>query len=245
MPRISVSGCPTTLSVGNLIYILIAIPIIFAYEGGGLSFVMMCREGDVALINTYKDMTHIKTSEGYDVKIPNKGAVDYAVVGGSLGIASFLGLNANNILGGGWLGGNRGNCGNPADMPVTRYEMAMQQEIAAKDSRIALLEANTYNDSKTLELYRYVDGKFSEIQSVLAGQAVRNQGFTDAFRELQKDIDYKVNLEAERRECADCKIVNYANSTFAPRLITDYTAGTTSAAAATYNPLACGTGCGK
>jgi hypothetical protein len=94
-----------------------------------------------------------------------------------------------------------------------------------------------------LEVYRYFDGKVSEINQRLAGQDVRNQGFTDAFRELAKDIDYKVNLEAERRECADCKIVNYANSTFAPKLITDYTAGTTSAAAVTYNPLACGCGC--
>ena len=40
------------------------------------------------------------------------------------------------------------------------------------------------------------------------------------------------------------KIVNYVNSTFAPRLITDYTAGTTSAAAQVYNPLACGQCCG-
>ena len=193
-------------------------------------------------------MTHIKSSEGYDVKVPSQGEVTYGTVAGSLGIASFLGLNANNLLGGcgGGLFGNRngGNCGcSPADMPVTRYEMAMQQEIAAKDSKIALLEANTYNDSKTLELYRYIDGKLNEINANLAAQAVRNQGFTDAFRELQKDIDYKVALEAERRSCADCKIVDYVNSTFAPRLITDYGAGTTSAPAQTYNPLACGNCC--
>lgn len=187
-------------------------------------------------------MSHyVKDAHGYDVKIPSKGATDYAVVGGSLGIASFLGLNAGNILNGGLFGNRMGN--SPADMPVTRYEMAMQQEIAAKDSKIALLEANTYNDAKSLELYKYVDAKFSEINANLAGQAVRNQGFTDAFRELQKDIDYKVNLEAERRQCADCKIVNYVNSTFTPKLITDYTAGTTSAAATTYNPLACGNCC--
>ena len=193
-------------------------------------------------------MSHmVKDAHGYDVKVPSKGATDYAVVGGSLGIASFLGLNAGNILGGygGGLFGNRNGCPSPADMPVTRYEMAMQQEIASKDSKIALLEANTYQDQKSLELYKYVDGKFSEINANLAAQAVRNQGFTDAFRELQKDIDYKVNLEAERRECADCKIVNYANSTFAPKLITEFAAGTTSAAAQTYNPLACGCGCGN
>lgn len=186
-------------------------------------------------------MAHVKSSDGYDVKIPNQGQVTYNTVAGSAGLASFLGINAANLLGGGLFGNRMG--ASPADMPVTRYEMAMQQELASKDSKIALLEANTYNDAKSLELYKYVDAKFNEINANLAGQAVRNQGFTDAFRELQKDIDYKVNLEAERRQCADCKIVNYANSTFTPKLITDYTAGTTSAAAATYNPLACGSCC--
>lgn len=193
-------------------------------------------------------MSHVKTTEGYDVKIPSQGQVTYNTIAGSAGLASFLGLNAGNILGGlgNWGGygtprmGN-GACGcSPADVAVTRYEMAMQQEIAAKDSKIALLEANTYNDQKTLELYKYVDGKFNEIQSNLAAQAVRNQAFNDALASTDFKFTQAIALEAERRECADCKIVNYVNSTFAPKLITDYTAGTTSAPAEVYNPLKCG-----
>lgn len=193
-------------------------------------------------------MSHmVKSTDGYDVKVPSKGATDYAVVGGSLGIASFLGLNAGNILGGcgGGLFGNRNGC-SPADQAVTRYEMAMQHEIAAKDSRIALLEANTYQDQKTLELYKYVDGKFNSINEVLAAQAVRNQAINDSIQSLDFKTMQAIALEAERRECADCKIVNYMNSTFAPKLITDYTAGTTSVPASVYNPLACGQcGCGQ
>ena len=187
-------------------------------------------------------MTHIKSAEGYDVKVPSQGEVTYGTVAGSLGIASFLGLNANNLFGGGLFGGNRsGNCGcSPADMPVTRYELAMQQEIAAKDSKIALLEANTYQDSKTLELYKYIDGKLNEINATLAAQAVTNTAFNSALQSTDFKFTQAIALEAERRECADCKIVNYVNSTFAPRLITDYTAGTTSAPASVYNPLACG-----
>jgi hypothetical protein len=192
-------------------------------------------------------MTHIKSSEGYDVKVPSQGEVTYGTVAGSLGIASFLGLNAGNLLGGcgGGLFGNRnGNCGcSPADMPVTRYELAMQQEIAAKDSKISLLEANTYNDQKTLELYRYIDGKLNDINANLAAQAVRNQAFNDALASTDYKFTQAIALEAERRECTDCKIVNYVNSTFAPKLITDYTAGTTSAPAEVYNPLRCGCGC--
>lgn len=48
-----------------------------------------------------------------------------------------------------------------------------------------------------------------------------------------------INLEAERRCCADNKIVNYANSTFVPQMIVDFTTGTTTHAENTYNPL-CG-----
>ena len=100
-------------------------------------------------------MTHIKSTDGYDVKVPEQGQVTLNTVLGSTGLASFLGFDAKSILnGGGWGCNNRGGAPmvSPADMPVTRYELAMQQEIAAKDSKIALLEANTYNDSKTLEL---------------------------------------------------------------------------------------------
>lgn len=192
-------------------------------------------------------MSHIKTSEGYDVKIPNQGQVAYNTVAGSAGLAAFLGLNAGNLLGngcGGGLFGNRNGCGcSAADQVVTRYELAMQQEIAAKDSKIALLEANTYNDSKTLELYRYIDGKLNEINANLAAQAVRNQAFNDALASTDFKFSQAIALEAERRECADCKIVNYVNSTFAPKLITEFAAGTTSAAAQVYNPLACGSSC--
>ena len=190
----------------------------------------------------------VKSTDGYDVRVPNKGAVDYAVVGGSLGIASFLGLNAGNFLGNGCGGGLFGggwnrNGGNCCDVPVTRYEMSMEQALAAKDSRIALLEANTYQDQKTLELYRYIDGKLNEIQANLAAQAVTNTSFNSALAATDYKFTQAIALEAERRQCADCKIVNYVNSTFAPKLITDYTAGTTSAPAAVYNPLACGQCC--
>lgn len=194
-------------------------------------------------------MSHVKTTDGYDVKVPNQGQVTYNSVAGSLGLASFLGINAGNILGNGCGGGlfggwNRNGGCSCADTPVTRYEMAMQQEIASKDSKIALLEANTYNDQKSLELYRYIDGKLNEINATLAAQAVTNTSFNSALQATDYKFSQAIALEAERRQCADCKIVNYVNSTFAPRLVTDYTAGTTSAVAQVYNPLACGQCCG-
>ena len=45
-------------------------------------------------------MAHVKSTEGYDVHIPNQGQVTYNTVAGSAGLASFLGLNAPNLLGG-------------------------------------------------------------------------------------------------------------------------------------------------
>ena len=192
-------------------------------------------------------MAHIKTSDGTEVKVPSQGQVNLNTVLSAIGAGgTLIGANGcgNNFLSNLFGGCNRGGC-SPADTPVTRYEMAMQQQLAAKDSEIMELKANIFTDTKIADVYERLSQRIGAAEAILAQQAIRNQGFTDAFRELQKDIDYKVNLEAERRECADCKIVNYANSTFAPKLITDYGAGTTSAAAQVYNPLGCGCGCGN
>ena len=189
-------------------------------------------------------MTHVKDVNGYDVKVPSMGQVNYNTVAGSLGLAGFLGLGANgngNGLLGNLFGGNRNgsNCGCESDHVVNRYELAMEQALAAKDSRIALLEANTYNDAKMLEVYKYFDGKFNELNAWRAAQEVRNQGVADAIREVNKDIDYKIALEAERRCCADQRIIAYANGTYATKLIADYTAGTTTTAIEPFNPLCC------
>ena len=191
-------------------------------------------------------MTHVKSVEGYDVKVPSKGAVDYAVVGGSLGIASFLGLNAGNVLGngcGGGLFGNRNGC-SPMDQPVTRYELGMEQALAAKDSEIALLKSNIFTDQKITETYKELRGMIAGLQEVAAQQAITNTAVNAAMQAMDYKFTQQVALEAERRECADSKIVNYVNSTFTPKLITDYTAGTTSAPAGVYNPL-CNCGCGQ
>ena len=43
---------------------------------------------------------YVKSADGYEVKVPSQGQVDYGTVAGSLGLASFLGINAGNLLGG-------------------------------------------------------------------------------------------------------------------------------------------------
>ena len=183
---------------------------------------------------------YVKSTDGYDVKVPSQGEVTYGTVAGSLGLASFLGLGANNsggILGG--LLGNR-NCGCSEDHCVNRYELAMEKELAAKDSKIALLESTIFTDKKSLELYQYIDGQLKEVREFICEQKVRNQGNGDAIRELDRKIDSAVALEAERRCCADQRIVAYANGTFAPKAVAAFTPDATSTSVlTTYNPLCC------
>lgn len=138
-------------------------------------------------------------------------------------------------------------CGSECD-PVTQREMKLVQEIAAKDSAIALRDANTYNDQKSLEMYKYVDGRMREIEAQLCKQEVQNQATKDSFQLLQERLEcccqkQEAALECERRErrCADDTIINYVNGTFYPQLIANVTTGTGTTAKRTYNPLpACG-----
>ena len=208
-------------------------------------------------------MSHVKTTDGYDVKVPSNGQVNLNTVLGALGTAGFAGINLRNLVGGLFNQGTFNgmdlnailgmliplltqmgcNCQPTCseDHLVTRYELETENKLAAKDAEIALLKANTYNDQKALELYKYIDGELRGIREFICEQKVRNQGNADAIRELSRDIDAKVALEAERRCCADQRIVAYANGTFAPKVIVGFTPDATDTTPANvHNPLCCG-----
>lgn len=149
---------------------------------------------------------------------------------------------------GGW-NGFGGCCSD--NMPVTRYDMDKERDIAAKDAEISLLKANIYNDQKTLELYAYVDGQLKDIRQSLCNQAVHNQRTEDSFTLVRQDVEAvrselskDIKMEAERRCCGDNAIVTYANATFYPKMVADVTTGTGTTAQTLYNPLPkCGGGC--
>ena len=136
-------------------------------------------------------------------------------------------------------------------MPVSRYELDREQQIAAKDSEIAMLKANTYNDQKTLEMYAYIDGQLKDIRKTLCDQAVHNQRTEDSFVLVRQDVasvkselSKDIKIEAERRCCGDNSIVTYANATFYPKMVADVTTGTGTTAQTLYNPLPkCGCDC--
>lgn len=191
-----------------------------------------------------------------------KGGLATGITGtalGGLNTLTLLGMGANAL---GGFGRSKqpvvvmDNCGYPAggccseDHYVNRYELELQQKIAEKDAQIALRDANTYNDQKNLELYKYVDGRFREFEQAFAAQAVNNQKTADDVMRVQANLDCcckelrdKICDERRERKCNDNLIVTYANSTFYSKLITDITAGTTTTPQPTFNPIPQGNDC--
>lgn len=92
--------------------------------------------------------------------VAGRGTTALGIIGtilGSIGTAGTLGSGVN------LLGGNGNVCSE--NMPVTRYEQELTQKLAEKDSQIALRDANTYNDQKLLEVYKYFDGELKEMRA--------------------------------------------------------------------------------
>lgn len=135
----------------------------------------------------------VKGMDGQEYHVTGQGQGNYNTVGASAGIASFLGLNANNILGG-W--GNRCGCGGSgADGAISRYEAGMMNELAGKDSKIALLEAQIYTDQQTDkkvgEAIAFVRGEMKE----LAAEVRANKDAQNAIN-LQQAVYNGVNTAA-------------------------------------------------
>lgn len=96
------------------------------------------------------------------------------IAGTALGVLNNGGLG--NILGGwgnGWGNYTAAGCCHE-NMPVNRYELGQESKISELQSQIALRDANTYNDQKLLELYKYMDAKFSHVEREICDQKVYN-----------------------------------------------------------------------
>ena len=95
----------------------------------------------------------IKNGNGEHYNVTSQGQGNYNTVGASAGIASFLGLNAGNILGGG-IGYNRNapvEVITSDDKPISRYEANMMDKLAAKESENSLLRSQVYTDQKIVD----------------------------------------------------------------------------------------------
>lgn len=119
-----------------------------------------------------------------DKKTKNKGEKimrlehenDYAkkgVAGTALGL-SIGALGVEALRGGlGNLFGGTGNGVCPEHF-YSRYDASKDARIAELETEVKLRDANTYTDSKILELYRYVDGKLDGVNAAICAQNVYN-----------------------------------------------------------------------
>ena len=167
-------------------------------------------------------------------------ALGTGIAGLSLGALNALG--GLGMLAGGIPAARAAECSE--DHVINRYELNLVQENASLKSDIALRDANTYNDQKMLEMYKYVDGRLRDIEAVNAAQAVNNQATKDSFQVLQERLECAksemagaIARERDDRRCADNTIVTYLNATFYPKRVADVTVGNTTTPQNTYNPL--------
>ena len=105
----------------------------------------------------------------YENKYASKGV---AGAGLGLGIAG----TALGVLSGGLgsIGLGRMGAGCPEDHFVNRYEATQSARIAELETEVKLRDSNIYTDSKILELYKYVDGKFAGVEAQIFQQNVYN-----------------------------------------------------------------------
>lgn len=101
------------------------------------------------------------------------------VAGTALGI---LNGGLGNLLGG-W---NIGCCSD--NMAVNRYELNLNQEIAAKDARIGLLESQVYVDQKLTDVVKDYTSQINALQSQINAQAVYNATNTATIGCIQSQI---------------------------------------------------------
>lgn len=125
----------------------------------------------------------------YENKYASKGV---AGSGLGLGIAgTALGLLGNGALGGLFSGNN---CACSDDHYVNRYELGLQQELAAKDSKIGLLESNIYTDSKIADVYERLNTKIGGLEAQICQQNVYNATNTATLNCMSGQIAQLMSL---------------------------------------------------
>lgn len=78
------------------------------------------------------------------------------------GIIGSAGTALSGVLGN--IFGSGQNCGCSENMMVNRYELGLNQELAAKDAKIGLLESQVYTDQKLVEVVKDYTGQLRELE---------------------------------------------------------------------------------
>jgi hypothetical protein len=72
--------------------------------------------------------------------------------------------------------------------------LGLQQELAAKDSKIGLLESNIYTDSKIADVYERLNTKIGAIEGQICQQNVYNATNTAAISCIQGQVAQLMSL---------------------------------------------------
>jgi hypothetical protein len=166
----------------------------------------------------------MNTENETGVKVP-KGQINYNTVAGSLGLAAFAGLGLRN-----WLGNGNGSVAAGATaVTETQLVSSLMAELAKEKSEryadnvgintfkeaLALIkeerETRQANDKIIFETLARLDK-----ESALNKQDIENfkKEVAREFCDVRHDFKAAIALEAERRESADERIVDYANCNF-------------------------------
>lgn len=166
----------------------------------------------------------MNTENETGVKVP-KGQINYNTVAGSLDIAAFAGLGLRN-----WLGNGNGSvAAGAAAVAETQLVSDLMAELAKEKSEryadnvgintfkeaLALVkeerETRQANDKIIFETLARLDK-----ESALNKQDIENfkKEVAREFSDVRHDFKAAIALEAERRESADERIVDYANCNF-------------------------------
>ena len=106
------------------------------------------------------------------------GGLTTGIIGTALGAM-------NSGLFGNLLGGNHCCAENTG---VTRYDLGLEKEIANRDMEIAYLKGRDAAKTDSLELYKYVDGRFRGVEAQIAQQAVINAQITANLSCVQNSV---------------------------------------------------------
>lgn len=89
----------------------------------------------------------------------------------------------------GGLGGLLGGCGCGRQQYITREEAALQNQLSAKDSEIALLKADKYTDQKIVETYNSLYSKIESLGERLTNRIEAQRAAQDAVNLQQATLN--------------------------------------------------------
>lgn len=118
-----------------------------------------------------------------EMNFASRGVANAGLTTGIIG--TVLGALNGGLVNGGLLNG--GNVCHE-NMPVNRYELDLERQITNKDTEIAYLKGRDAAKTDSLELYKYVDGRFRAVEGQIAAQAVVNAQITANLGCLQNSV---------------------------------------------------------